>query len=153
MPAKRIDYKRLVEEAIKALEACYPPDTKLRYAAAVLTKTGKIYSGSNYSSDTASLLLHAEQTALAHAAMHRDPDIMAIAVVGKGGAHLSVSRIDVKEGKELAVPCGMCRQLIWENSLRSGNKVEVVMANLKGRYVVKEIRDLVPHPWPEGKKT
>lgn len=148
----RIDYNRLVKEAIKALDTCYPPDAKLKYAAAVLTDKGNVYSGSNYGSDTASLLLHGEQTALAHAANHKDPNIVAIAIVGKGDAVLPVSNIKVNEGKSFAHPCGLCKQLIWENSLRSGHKVEVIMARLDGKYVVKDIEDLFIHPWPEKRR-
>lgn len=94
------------------------------------------------------MLLHAEQTALAHAAVHGEPNIVAIAVVGRGEAVLPVSTIEVKEGKGFAYPCGICRQLIWENALRSGHKVEVIMANLDGKYIVKGIESLVPNPWP-----
>ena len=149
---RKIDYDGLIKEATKALDTCYPPDAKLRYAAAVLTDKGNIYCGSNYGSDTASLLLHGEQTALAHAANHKDPNIVAIAIVGQGEAILPVSTVAVKEGKGFAYPCGICRQLIWENAQRSGHNVKVIMANLQGKYIVKDIESLVPHPWPEKRK-
>lgn len=43
--SRRIDYEGLIKEAIRALDNCYPHDAKLRYAAAVLTDKGNIYSG------------------------------------------------------------------------------------------------------------
>lgn len=135
------EYAKLVQEAIRALDSFYggDPSSPYIFAAAVLTDKGNIYTASNYVSDTASLTLHAEQAALAHAAAHRDTRITAIAMVGK----------EDPEGKRYCHPCGMCKQLIWESSLKSGIPVQVVMASLKGRYVVKDIKELVPHPWPE----
>ena len=138
-----IDYDKLVKEAIDALSKFYGGDQNSRYvyASAVLTDKGNIYSASNYVSDTASLTLHAEQAALAHAAAHKDTRIIAIACVGK----------EDPKGEQLCHPCGICKQLIWENSLKSGLPIKVVMCNLKGKYEVKDIKELVPYPWPEIK--
>ncbi len=138
MPAERIDYKKLIDAAINSLGTYYGPNPGHAYGSSVLTEHGKIYAASNYSSATASLTLHAEQAALAHAAMHGDPNVIAIVTVSKRGA----------DKKTVSHPCGMCKQLIWENSVNSGKKIAVVMANLKGGYVVKEISRLVPYPWP-----
>ncbi|MBI2173142.1 MAG: hypothetical protein HYT73_02955 [Candidatus Aenigmarchaeota archaeon] len=137
----KINYERLVKEAIAALDSYYGrnKDTKYIYASAVLTDRGNIYTASNYDSDTASLTLHAEQAALSHAACHKDARVVAIAMVGK----------EDPEGGKLCNPCGICKQLIWENSLRSGLQIKVVMANLKGKYEVKDIKELVPRPWPD----
>jgi cytidine deaminase len=134
------DYEKLVKEAIKALDNFYggDPNSKYIFASAVLTDKGNIYSASNYVSDTASLTLHAEQAALAHAAAHKDNKIVAIAMVGKEDSN----------GEEFCHPCGICKQLIWENSMKSGISIKVVMANLKGKYIVKDIKELVPYPWP-----
>jgi len=137
---QEIDFEKLVKEAIKALDSSYggDPNSKYIFASAVLTDKGNIYSASNYVSDTASLTLHAEQAALAHAAAHKDTKIVAIAMVGK----------EDPNGEEFCHPCGICKQLIWENSMKSGISIKVVMANLKGKYIVKDIKELVPYPWP-----
>lgn len=134
-----IDYERLVKEAIKSLDSYYgDPNTKYIYGSAVLTDKGNIYTASNYSSDTASLTLHAEQATLSHAAAHQDTRIVAIACVGK----------EDPKGEQFCHPCGICKQLIWENSNKSGISIKVIMANLKGEYIVKDIKELVPYPWP-----
>jgi len=137
---QEIDYQKLVKEAINALDSFYggDPASKYIYASAVLTDKGNIYTASNYVSDTASLTLHAEQAALAHAAAHKDTKIIAIAMVGK----------EDPEGDKLCHPCGICKQLIWENSMKSGIPIKVVMANIKGKFIVKDIKELVPYPWP-----
>ncbi len=140
---KEINYKALVNSAIKALGDAYGVEKGGRiYASAVLSTTGKIYTAGAYWSYTASLTLHGEQAALAHAAAHGDGDILAI---------VSVCDDKPRDGV-FAHPCGICKQLIWENSLRSGISVKVVMANSSGKYIVKEIKDLVPYPWPTSKK-
>lgn len=138
-----MNYELLVQKAIEALDSFYGKDSnsKYVYASAVLTDKGNIYTASNYSSDTASLTLHAEQAALSHAAAHKDTNIIAIAMVGK----------EDPNGKEYCHPCGICKQLIWENSLRTGIDVEVVMTNLNGKFIVKKISELVSHPWPTKK--
>lgn len=138
---EHVDYEKLVKEAIKALDSFYggDPNSKYIFSSAVLTDKGNIYTASNYISDTASLTLHAEQAALSHAASHKDTRIIAIAMVGK----------EDPEGEKLCHPCGICKQLIYENSVKSGIQIKVVMANLKGKYVVKDIKELVPYPWPD----
>jgi cytidine deaminase len=136
-----MDYEKLIKEAIKALDSFYggDPKSKYIYAAAVLTDKGNIYSASNYVSDTASLTLHAEQAALSHAAAHKDSRIVAIAIVGK----------EDPKGEMICHPCGICKQLLWENSLKSGIQIKVIMANLKGKHIVKDIKEIVSYPWPE----
>lgn len=106
---------------------------------AVLTRKGNIYSSGQYYSDTYSLTLHAEQAAMAHAAAHGEHEFSAI---------VSVSNEDLKKGS-YCHPCGMCKQLIYENFLKTKSDIDVVMANKKGEYVVKKISELVPYPWPE----
>ncbi len=141
--AVRIDYKKLVNAAIKELDYAYGvPEGMTIYSAAVLSSAGKIYAASAYSSFTASLTLHGEQMALAHAAAHRDGEIVAMA---------TVSGDKPKKGI-FCTPCGMCKQLVWENSLRSGKPIKFIMANSSGEYIVKEISELVPYPWPASKK-
>ena len=138
--AKEADYSKLVKAAISALDSCYgaEPGSKHIYASAVLTDKGNTYTASNYGSYTASLTLHAEQAALSHAASHNDSRVTVIVCVSK----------EDSKGKEFCHPCGICKQLIWENSIRSGLPIKVVMANLEGKYLVEDIKALVPYPWP-----
>ncbi len=131
----------LVKKAKAALSSVYPSTTQppYIYGAAVLSSSGDIYSASNYGSDTASLTLHAEQAALSHAASHGDAnEIIAIAVA---------SREDLAKD-EFTPPCHMCKQLLWENSLRSKKDIVVIMAN--GHDQTKEfmISEVALYPWP-----
>jgi cytidine deaminase len=133
--------KTVVQEAITALDNCYPKDSLYSYAAAVVTDSGNIYSAANYGSDTHSLTLHGEQSTLAHAAAHGEGTIHAIAVV---------SNEELPEG-EFTAPCHMCKQLLWESRLRSGVPLLIILANNHGETKEVYIDDLMPLPWPAKK--
>ncbi len=96
------------------------------FAVAVLTKKGNIYPGVSYKSDTYTLTMHAEPVALAHANLHGEKDI--VAITGPN--------------------CHICKQLIYENSLRSGIDILVVIKE-DGKIKQIPISTLMPYPWPE----
>lgn len=128
----------LVAEAKKALVNRYPKDAPLAYAAAVLTTSGNIYSASSYGSATASLTLHAEQSALAHAAAHGEGDIVAIAVA---------STEDLGRG-EFTPPCHMCKQLLWESHLKSREPLLIILSNQHGETKEVNLETVMTLPWP-----
>lgn len=133
-------YKELVGNAIEAQKNCFvPPGGTRTYGSAVLTSKGNIYSSGSYFSDTYSLTLHAEQGALAHAAAHGEHDVVAIVSVGN----------EDPDKKIFCHPCGMCKQLIYEQSRKNKRDIDVIMANESGEYEVKKISELVNYPWPE----
>lgn len=128
----------LIGEAIRALEHAHPsnpPD--LRFGAAVHAQ-GRIFSASAFWSDSLSLVLHAEHAALAHAAAHGCHRISAIACVST----------EDSSRQQHCHPCGLCKQLVYENSRTSGLDVMVYKANLDGQYIAKPVSELVPFPWP-----
>ncbi len=131
-------YDDLVAAAISAMKNAYCEEKSTRFGSAVLAESGNIYSSGQYFSDTYTLTLHAEQAALAHASAHGEHRIVAVACV---------STEDPRKEK-YCHPCGMCRQLIYENGRRSGTTIKVVMANMKGAYETKDIIEMASHPWP-----
>lgn len=132
------DKQELIAEATKALRNRYPKSAPVAYAAAVLTTTGNVYSASNYGSVTASLTLHAEQSALAHAAAHGEGDILAIAVA---------STEELSPG-EFTPPCHMCKQLLWESRLHSKLPMLLILTNQHGETKEVDLDELMPLPWP-----
>jgi len=110
--------------AREALKNTYPNGKG--FAIAVLTKNGNIYPGVSYKSDTYTLTMHSEAVALAHAATHGEKEI--VAITGPN--------------------CHICKQLIYENSLRSGIDTLVI---IKENNVIKQIpiSKLMLYPWPE----
>ena len=134
--------RELVEAAIAALDRsnpANPPDRK--FGAALRTKAGNVYASSAFWSETLSLALHAEQAAIAHAAAHGEREIVTLACVSTEDA----------KGEQYCHPCGICKQLLYESSRDSGIDIEILMANLKGNYLVKRVSEITPYPWPAGK--
>jgi cytidine deaminase len=109
-----------------ALPNAYP-DGK-GYAVALLTAKGNIYPGISYKSDTYTLTMHCEAVALANAALHGETEI--VAITGPN--------------------CHMCKQLIYESSLRSG--IDTVIL-IEEDDTIKQIpiSEMMPYPWPERK--
>lgn len=129
----------LIEGAISALAHAHPNNPpNLRFGAAVLSAQGAVFSASAFWSDSLSLVLHAEHSALAHAAAHGQHAISAIACVSTEDLSM----------EQFCHPCGICKQLIYENGRATGIDVSVYMANLKGEYISKKISELAPFPWP-----
>ena len=117
--------KKLLEAGDEALKNTYPESGK-GYAVALMTKAGNIYTGVSYLSDTETLTMHSEATALAHAAIHGEKDI--VAITGPN--------------------CHICKQLIYESSLRSG--IDVVVVFEKDNQIKQiPISKMMPYPWPE----
>jgi len=131
--------ERLMEEAKKALHNPYPKDAKTIYSAAVLTKAGNIYSSAQYFSDTYSLTLHAEQSALAHAASHGEGEISAVAITSNEG---------LKKG-EFCYSCHMCKQLFYESQRRSGIPMVLIFFNQHGDIQELKLDDMITYPWPK----
>ncbi len=97
------------------------------YACTVLTANGAIYEGVSYKSDTYTLTMHCEMTALANAAIHGEKDI--IAITGPN--------------------CHMCKQIIWESALKSGNDIQIIMEK-DGKIIRVPISSLMQYAWPDA---
>ena len=117
--------KNLLKQAEVAMANTYPVANS-GYAVALMTKSGNIYTGVSYKSDTYTLTMHSEATALANAAIHGEKDI--IAITGPN--------------------CHICKQLIYESSLRSGIDVVIIIEE-EGKIKQVPISKLMPYPWPE----
>jgi len=130
---------KLIEEAKKALKNPYPKNTKTVYSAAVITMAGNIYSSAQYFSDTYSLTLHAEQSALAHAAAHGEGAILAIAIT---------SNEKLNKG-EFCYSCHMCKQLFYESQRRSGIPMALIFFNNNGDIEELKLDDMISYSWPK----
>jgi len=113
----------MFEVSDNSLINCYPKPNKV--SAAILTKSGNIYPGVSYHTDIMSLTMHAEATALAHAAIHGEKEI--IAITGPN--------------------CHACKQLIWENAVKNGIDIQVIFKE-KSRFKIVPISKMMLYPWP-----
>ncbi|KIP53117.1 cytidine deaminase [Leucobacter komagatae] len=97
-----IDWAALREQAIAALTHAYVPYSKYPVGAAALTDSGRIVSGCNVENASYGLTLCAE-----------------CALVGDlhmGGGGKLVAFVCVNGNEETIMPCGRCRQLLYEHS-------------------------------------
>ncbi|MGJ7045548.1 cytidine deaminase [Thermoanaerobacterium thermosulfurigenes] len=123
-----MDYEKLLEVAKEARESAYAPYSKFKVGACVITNNGKIYKGCNIENSSYGLTNCAERTALFSAYANGDRDIRAIAVVADTDGPVS--------------PCGACRQVMYE---LGGEDMTVILGNMKGDFVVKKAKDLLPY--------
>lgn len=105
LPEKTLDsYKKLLQTAIKARKNAYVPRSNYAVGAAVLTDTGKIYTGSNM--EFTSFIDHAEMVAVGKAIASGEKKIVAISTFGsKRGEPLDYDQTP---------PCGNCRQALFD---------------------------------------
>lgn len=98
-----MDEQGLMEAAMKAREAAYAPYSGFRVGAALLTKSGTVYTGCNIENAAYSPTNCAERTAIFKAVSEGEREFQAIAIVG-GADGL----------QEDCTPCGVCRQVLAE---------------------------------------
>jgi len=96
-----IDWNKLRAAAIDAMTMAYAPYSGYPVGAAGLAEDGKIYTGCNVENAGYGVALCAE------CGMISD-------LVRSGGGKL-VAFLCVNGNGELTVPCGRCRQLLWEH--------------------------------------
>ncbi|OXT07238.1 cytidine deaminase [Thermoanaerobacterium thermosaccharolyticum] len=123
-----MDYQKLLEMAKEAREKAYVPYSHFKVGACALTESGNTYKGCNIENSSYGLTNCAERTALFNAYSNGDRKIKAIAVVADTEGPVS--------------PCGSCRQVMYE---LGGEDLTVILGNMKGDYVVKKAKDLLPY--------
>ena len=111
----------LIEKAKSAMEFAYAPYSEFRVGAALLTDTGKIYTGSNVENRSFGATCCAERTAVFKAVSEGERSFKAIAIYSSG--------------KSATAPCGICRQVLSEFSedmtvLFCGTNEEIVETTL-----------------------
>ena len=92
-------FRKLLATAKKAQRRAHAPYSKFHVGAALLTKSGKVYTGCNVENASYGLTICAERVALTKAVSEGHRQFKAIAVVAPS-ASLS--------------PCGACRQVLAE---------------------------------------
>ena len=94
----------LMKMAVKAREMSYSPYSNFKVGAALLSKSGKIFTGCNVENAGYTPTNCAERTAIFKAISEGEREFSAIAIVGGKGDKLN----------NLCAPCGVCRQVISE---------------------------------------
>lgn len=103
--------KDLVELAKLASQRAYAPYSKFRVGAALLTKSGKIYTGCNVENASFSLTICAERNAVFQALADGEKEFKSIAIY--------------VDSEILFPPCGACRQVLAEFA----DEMEIIISN------------------------
>ena len=94
----KIDFTKLIAEARRARRNAYAPYSHYAVGAAVLTRSGKVYTGCNVENAAYPSGLCAERVAIFKAVSESERELIALAVVTSN----------------LGSPCGACRQVFSE---------------------------------------
>jgi cytidine deaminase len=111
-----IDFAPLIQAARKARENAYAPYSHYDVGAAVLTKSGKIFSGCNVENAAYPSGLCAERVAIFKAVSEGERELIALAVVTSNAGS----------------PCGACRQVFSEFAQ---DDAEIVLVNGTGEWI------------------
>ncbi|HQY06807.1 MAG TPA: cytidine deaminase [Lacunisphaera sp.] len=120
--------RQLKAAAKTAAGRAYAPYSKFTVGAAILTSTGRIYSGCNVENASYGLTNCAERTAI-------------FSAVAAGGKKLKLACVVVyTPTKTATAPCGACRQVIYE----FGPAARVISTCNGGQEVDVSIDTLLP---------
>ena len=122
-------YKKLIDAAMRAKNNSYSPYSNFRVGAALLTKTGKIFTGCNIENSSYSLTICAERTAIFKAVSEGQQNFKAIAISS--------------DMKEIIPPCGACRQVLMDLAL----DIDVILSGSNNKPIIIKLSKLLPMPF------
>jgi cytidine deaminase len=117
--------KQLFERALGAMENAYAPFSNFKVGAALLTDEGEIYTGVNIENSSFGATICAERTAFVKAISEGCRNFTAIAICADG---------------EEAIPCGICRQFMYEFA----PQIRVITGVDKDNLVARRLDELLP---------
>jgi cytidine deaminase len=118
--------QELIRIALEARQKAYAPYSKYLVGAALLTKSGRIYSGCNIENASYGATICAERVAAVKAVSEGETAFEALAVAG--------------DGKEPVAPCGICRQFLAEFGL----DLVLILINLEGQRIETSLNQYLP---------
>ena len=121
-----MDNKELIKLAIEAREKAYTPYSNFKVGAAILTKSGKVFTGCNIESSSYTPTNCAERTALAKCVSEGNRDLDKIAIVGSF--------------EKISYPCGVCRQFLREFA----EDMTVICGTSVDNFEVRKLSELLP---------
>ena len=103
----------------------YAPYSGFKVGAALLTEDGRVYSGVNIENSSYGATICAERTAFVKAISEGEKQFTAIAVYAEG---------------EEAIPCGICRQFMYEFA----PEIMVITGTSRDELNVRTLTELLP---------
>lgn len=117
----------LRKEANDMLESAYVPYSNFPVGAALLTKSGEVYTGCNIENASYPLSICAERTAFFKAVSEGNHEFTKLVVTGGTDGPIS--------------PCGACRQVMTEFC---SPDMPVILTNTKGNTSETTVAELLP---------
>ena len=121
--------EELVQRAIITRKNAYAPYSQFTVGAALLCKSGQIYTGCNVENSSYGLCICAERSAVVKAISEGETEFVALAIVA--------------DTKEPVLPCGACRQVLSEFN----SDLRLIMATESGSRREKKLSALFPEPF------
>lgn len=115
----------LIEKAKEASRKAYAPYSNYKVGAALLTKSGKVYTGCNIENSSYGLTNCAERTAVFKAVSEGEMKFEEMAIYA--------------DSPNLPTPCGACRQVLSE----FGSELKITIISNK-EQMVTSISELLP---------
>jgi cytidine deaminase len=119
---------KLVKAACKVRSRSYSPYSSFAVGAAVQTRSGKVFTGTNVENVSFGLTLCAERVAVGAAIAAGERDFCVLALVA--------------DSIEPVVPCGACRQVLAEFN----PSLTIVSVTLSGKHKKDSLGNLLPSP-------
>ncbi len=123
--------KELYGLAVKAMENSYSPYSECKVGAAVLTKSGKVYTGTNIENAAFGPTVCAERVAVFKAVSEGEKDFIKIAVAGGKNGEIN----------GVFAPCGVCRQVLREFCEDDFN---LLLGESPNTFKTVTLKDLLP---------
>ena len=118
-------YKELYRTAKQMVQYAYAPYSRFKVGAALLTKSGEVFTGVNVENSSFGATICAERTAFVKAISEGHREFEALAVVSSEGE---------------VFPCGICRQFMYE----FGDDLKIITGEDEEHLKIKEINELLP---------
>ena len=131
-----MNYDDLIKTAIEMTKMSYVPYSHFHVGAALLDKSGKVWTGCNIENAAYGPSNCAERTAVFKAVSEGVRNFEAIAVVGGPEDESGNPQI-----QDFCPPCGVCRQVLSEFCTRD---FKIILANGKGEQKVFTLAELLP---------
>jgi cytidine deaminase len=119
-------YKDLGVVALRARSYAHAPYSRFQVGAALLTASGRVYTGCNVENSSFGLSMCAERVALFKAVSEGEREFVAIAVAA--------------DTNPLTPPCGACRQVISDLA----GDIDIILVNPSRRYSQVTLSALLP---------
>lgn len=130
--------EELCAMAVKAMDNAYVPYSGYKVGAALLTRSGKFFTGCNIENAAYSPSVCAERTALFKAVSEGERDFVKIAVAGGKNGKIALE----------FPPCGVCRQVMAEFC---SPEFEILVVKAENEYGVYTLKQLLPNAFtPEN---